>query len=326
MPHKKVGRPVEIVSIAPSAVKVCSNCFSHISKGLQHFCTNVTKLDNLKKMISDTDSRCGEQVASHVLKQKVETLNMNAVGLSQEKGRPLRVELFPDKEPKSLTITHEQIEFIKNDLNLSQNRTKRLARNLRACSKKRKIIPCGLTSYLSGNLHGLDDFFETKCIDISGESHTVLFCNDIGMLVEHMKVSRSISLGADLLFKIGIDFGGHFLKICMNMIVLNDQSPPSKKRMKYNETLSDPYKETSVNKLIILAAAYETKETYESVKELFDLLNIQTLKQYGDISIAADLKMANIMFGLMSHTSTHPCTWCTCKRYFFFNYCLLEYL
>ena len=76
--------------------------------------------------------------------------------------------------------------------------------------KKEKIISCGLISYLSSNLHGLDDFFETKCIDISGESHTVLFCNDIGMLVEHLKISRGISLGADLLFKIGFEFWGNF--------------------------------------------------------------------------------------------------------------------
>lgn len=31
-------------------------------------------------------------------------------------------------------------------------------------------------------------------------------------------------------------------------------------------------------------------------------------------TIACDLKMANILAGLMSHASAHPCTWCCAKR------------
>ena len=316
-PHQKVGRPVKKDTASPSAIKVCSICLSQIHKGFQHTCTKTSKLNNIKRMVSDSTSLCDEQLASHILKEKAASLKKDTVYLSQNRGLPLRVDLFAHKQYQSVQsheITHDNIDFIKNDLGLSQNKTKRLARNLRACTKNRRIIQCGLKSHLTESLHALDEYFETRCIVIGDESHTVTFCNDIAMLVEYVKKARQLSVDADLLFKIGTDFGGHFLKICMNIIVLNHQSPPVKKRMKHSDNLSDTYKDTSVNKLIILAAAHESKESYETVKCLFDLLSIHTLEQYGNISIAADLKMANIMFGLMSHASSHPCTWCICER------------
>ena len=84
-----------------------------------------------------------------------------------------------------------------------------------------------------------------------------------------------------------------------------------RKRVRFEDGIAPRYKYTGVNKLIILAAVQDVKESYETIKSMCDRLNFGALKTHVDISIAADLKMANMMFGLMAHSATHPCTWCT---------------
>ena len=61
----------------------------------------------------------------------------------------------------------------------------------------------------------------------------------------------------------------------------------------------------SVKKVIILGAA-DVKENHFNVKLLFDRVNINSLK----VQLSVDLKMANILLGLQSHTSTHSCYIC----------------
>ena len=315
VPRKVVGRPAlnPISPNVPSTITICSLCLCIKAKGISHNCTPQSKYINLIPMISD--KRCGEQIASHILKEKSKKEGTSKIDLSQHRGRPVRLELFPD-ENNITQITHEQMEEIKTDLNLSQNKTLRLARNMRICSKNRSVIESGLTGYLKDCIHKTDNIYTIESLQLGEKKNTVVFCSDICKLVEDMTCARGILEGTDLLFKIGLDYGGGFLKVCLNMICLN-MSPPARKRVRFDDGVDHTYKNTSVNKLIILAAAQDAKETYETIKAMCDRLNFETLKPHGEISIAADLKMANMMFGLMAHSSTHPCTWCTSHRYDF---------
>ena len=61
----------------------------------------------------------------------------------------------------------------------------------------------------------------------------------------------------------------------------------------------------SVKKVIILGAA-DVKENYFNVKLLFNRVNINSLK----VQLAVDLKMANIILGLQTHSSKHACHIC----------------
>ena len=51
---------------------------------------------------------------------------------------------------------------------------------------------------------------------------------------------------------------------------------------------------------------YKVTENYANIKAIWDKLDINQIDR--PYKIAADLKMANILFGLMSHSSCHPCT------------------
>ena len=107
----------------------------------------------------------------------------------------------------------------------------------------------------------------------------------------------------DTLVKIGFDYGGECLKIAV-LIMAKDQigliteagtSVKMIKKMKLN----------SVKRVIILAAA-DVKEHRENVKILWQKTNLNSIKMH----LAIDLKMANIVLGIQSHSSTHSCYIC----------------
>ena len=115
--------------------------------------------------------------------------------------------------------------------------------------------------------------------------------------------------------KVGVDGGGGFLKITLNIIDLEECAETPKKRAKYSDGIEkSALKSTGVKKLIILSLAPDVAETHENMCVLWNLLRIQNALQNHILRFATDLKMANILLGLMSHSSSHPCSWCDVER------------
>lgn len=65
-----------------------------------------------------------------------------------------------------------------------------------------------------------------------------------------------------------------------------------------------------MKRLFILSAVPSAQENYDNVGQLFSALNITPF----DGTIATDLKLANILIGIMSHSSAYPCTYCYAKH------------
>ena len=80
---------------------------------------------------------------------------------------------------------------------------------------------------------------------------------------------------------------------------------PSKSPFKKRANLGE-FKDSGVKKLMILAIAFDVKENYANIKLVFDTLQLNDLK----FTLAADLKLLNIIVGIQSHSSMFPCTWC----------------
>ena len=78
--------------------------------------------------------------------------------------------------------------------------------------------------------------------------------------------------------------------------------------------MKESYKDSSVQKLIIIALAPDVPENYENVLKIWHLLDLTPLKDYGEVKVAADLKLCNLMLGLQSHACRHPCSWCDAKK------------
>lgn len=116
--------------------------------------------------------------------------------------------------------------------------------------------------------------------------------------------------------KFGIDGGGGFLKVCLSIQSDTDYDLIENEKKCIRQSYSDGIrakksKNSSVKKLFILALAPSSQENYVNVFQLWEALGINDFKG----TIATDLKLANIIVGIMSHASSFPCCWCYADKY-----------
>lgn len=246
------------------------------------------------------------------------------LSLNQSKGgQSLNIIAKPEEEKITQVISVKSMRDIQTKYNLSTNVTLGIASDIRVATKKRTIIELGLKESLIENVHRLDSFFYVEKISVNTEKkkvktislQPVVYCKDLDGLVSYIKKARNI---ADVYYKIGIDGGGGFLKICLSiqssMHTANNDNIIIKRRKFKDGIGQNSFKETGVKKLFILALASNTQENYSNVLELWSLLNINSYSYMYTLSL--DLKLANIMVGIMSHSSSHPCTWCNARKGF----------
>ena len=68
----------------------------------------------------------------------------------------------------------------------------------------------------------------------------------------------------------------------------------------------------SVKTLFVLCIFSLIKESYKNMKAIFDAMNIGAANFYENRNayFSCDFKMQNIVLGLGSHASSHPCSYC----------------
>lgn len=117
-------------------------------------------------------------------------------------------------------------------------------------------------------------------------------------------------LYCDCQIKIMADGGQGFFKICLSVWSEDylEDSDLNKKRTLYSEggSCSKTAKLTGVNKLILLCIVPQIKETYNNVKLLFNLVEINDIV----FRFVCDLKLLLIVNGQQTATSTYPCPYC----------------
>ena len=141
--------------------------------------------------------------------------------------------------------------------------------------------------------------------EINVERPTVL-CNDIVGFVDKILEKRERKWGDSILLKVGLDGGGGFFKILLTIFDKDDPFPHVKSAM------SKRFKESGVKKALVIGLVPDIPENYVNVKRLWVNLNIKLLNKY---TIATDLKLCNIILGMMGHSSCHPCCWCNIDKY-----------
>ena len=65
-------------------------------------------------------------------------------------------------------------------------------------------------------------------------------------------------------------------------------------------------KTSGVKKQLLVAVYQNLSENYENVKPLLELIDAKNVQYV----LSCDMKMANILSGIQSHSSAHPCCWC----------------
>ena len=191
----------------------------------------------------------------------------------------------------------------------STRNTHMLAQDLRAVVGRRSI-ESNLKDVLYEQQHRLDEYFETKELrftkldketkqKINYKDYAVL-CKDVNGLIDYIMAERELH-DDNTLIRIGLDGGRGFMKICLSVFDINN-STESKK------TFAKKFKNSGVKKLFILAIVPDLSENFWNIKMLWTELQLHKLtKPY---KIATYLKLCNILLGLQSHSSKHPCSWC----------------
>ena len=192
-----------------------------------------------------------------------------------------------------------------------------IAADFRVVVRSRKLFETGLKHKLTEFNHTLDEYFdvhEKEFVHLKGNVKTFskqpfVFCKDVKQLCQLAQDERDYE---QVHLKFGVDGGGGFLKITLSLQNLTKDANNDKHRQFYRDGIAAKrFKDSGVKKIFLLGLVPHTQENYENLSKLWSLLKISEMKG----TIATDLKIANILTGLMSHSSLHPCTWCTASQH-----------
>lgn len=341
----KRGRPLsqsdDTVPALPHKQKiarVCRTCLTFVGRGKEHHCTKSTRHQNLTSLATESHTEGAEKIASAIIKDKCDGRSKSSpISLSTSTGRPLRILVSPETSKSHQILSCDQLSKIQVEMNLSSNQTLKLASHIRVATKDRCSIESNLKSNLKKISHSLDTYFDVEKLEFvqmkgQGENKlvqlekTTVYCNDLNGLVTHVLEKRNYANSAaddDIIFKLCIDGGAGFLKLCLSIISFrrheeNVQLVKSYQRSRYSEGVAArKLKDTSVKKMFILAIVPDLQENYNNVQKLLSQVNLignNTQSTMPKTVVATDLKLANILIGLMAHGSCHPCSWCDCEK------------
>ena len=315
-PHSSTYNSREV----PESLKLCSKCLTQLRRGCEHNCTKLQRHENLCGLACSGPINSDEKLASSLIKRAAVEQG-ESVSLSQISGKALKVDVSPFRksQQKETVLSAGDFSEIQSDLHLSSHQTVKLASHLRASTANRKIVEPNLKGKLSEIGHTLDSFFDVLTLNYHGNedaifSRPTVFCSNITELISFVEQKRSYYGEANI--KIGVDGGGGFLKV--SLTVSSDHqtgsSPTPNQRLHHGSSApSSSFKDTSVNRIFIIAIAPDVPENYFNVLQIWVMLKLKRL-EIPHITYALDLKLTNIMLGLGSHASTYPCSWCKAEK------------
>lgn len=304
-------------------VSMCSYCLTPLRKGKSHLCTRTSRHANLSQLCSlDSGSNSDLKIASTILKDNTTAMNSQELSLPLSGGgHGLKIVIKPEQNQKPTVLSAENVSKIQVDMNLTMNQTRKLATHIRSANQSRHSIEPNLQRKLMAKSHQLDEHFTVTTVDftendkstasgyIAKPAHTV-YCHDLTSFIDAVMEYRDLT---EAEIKISVDGGGGFLKVCLSVMEKNFE-PDRYTRSKYKDGVaSRRLKSTGVKKLFIVGISPNVQEQYSNILKMWTLLKINDNDFFAH-RIATDLKLANILLGLMSHSSTHPCTWCDQKK------------
>lgn len=128
--------------------------------------------------------------------------------------------------------------------------------------------------------------------NITYDTVTAAYVTNVPAFVANVIEERKIKDPVD---KIGMDGGQGSFKVMLSVV---DKSTSMEKPV------------DSVKDAFLLFVGFKIQENRFNVKHIWNLLKLDDLKDY---VIVVDLKLANLLVGIMGHSSKHPCCFCVAK-------------
>nr|XP_012557502.2 uncharacterized protein LOC105844913 isoform X1 [Hydra vulgaris] len=281
--------------------KICGLCYLNLGRGISHDCCKSKAVNNIIDISESLGYKGAEQVASGLLKRKMERENI----VSREQfvlstgGNLLSVTVGVNenksKRKKVNQVSFQTIMELSNVLELSKNKTKKL------CSTLRSNLT-GVESNINIKMTELQDTLETlyECKTeefLDGDDivvRDIVYVKNTTEFIKFIIDERGIDT-PNAIARITIDGGQNFLKVIINVF-----DP------KNHYSLSEMYEDSGVKRCFILAIVEMISEDNGNLQKLLEPLKLEEV----DFSLAFDLKCANSIFGLLSHSGKYACLYC----------------
>ena len=334
-PKLPPGRPPDSLKPDPTPIKTCPKCKVELLPGQRHPCTFQSKIDYLNETLSP---RTKAILAKDYVKEKLDEAKKagkDFIALQGEHGRPLMVAL---QGKKKAVITKDIMSQYRAQFGMSKNKALATAKFFKDVTMGKLELEPYLKEFIFKSDTTISEFFSMKTMDLLGYDEEeddskpintkkalktvkreVFYCNDVPALAAFLHQERGLD-AEDVIVKIGLDGGRGFFKVLLSihskseyqleeeMSLLN--SPRKKKLKKKNKKATKEFLNNGVKKVFIIGLVQDIPEKYENVQQIMELLDIDELKH----SFSVDLKLQNVMCGMQSHGSTHPCVYCEgCK-------------
>jgi len=146
---------------------------------------------------------------------------------------------------------------------------------------------------------GLYDSFQvSEMVDLEGTK--IVHCKNLQELIDLILRERNYS--SEPIIKLGIDGRGSFLKVSLSICEQEShtQNPTC------SSLTSKRFKDSGVKRQIIVAIGENISKNYQNVKSILNLIHREGVQ----LVVACDMQLANIICGIQSHSSKHPCCWC----------------
>ena len=173
----------------------------------------------------------------------------------------------------------------------------------------KKLFRANLRKVIQERTNLCDELFQTEfseVLDSDGEnvSMPITHAKHLNTLISLVCEKRGLS-DEEVKIVLGID-GGQSKLIATMAIVPKDEL--DKKGRMGQSNVRDRSKSTSTKRCLVIARVDQIPENYSNVTILMSKLNLQELKK--DFCVVADLKLVDIMVGIQSTSSMHPCPYC----------------
>ncbi|CAH1104522.1 unnamed protein product [Psylliodes chrysocephalus] len=306
----------------PENASICKKCYQQVGKGKRHpsNCNNQVD-ENIIQIVAKIPEKKQDQIITALLRRKLDSQTHENPGSAQSKhshmlstrGSKARVQLNP-RIVEDIVFPEKSLDNFQLHMGSSLNQMAKFTNFLRT-HVGRKSVPSNYREHLGNKSRILEDVYQTEKLYFDCESgdkkseRPVVYGNAEQLLDIVLEERQQVG---NVNIKVMADGGQSFFKICMSIMGKEDQEDEEerviKKRKLYSEggSTSTQAKLSSVHRVILLCIVPQIKETYENIKLLFEITELNSIP----FKFVSDFKVLLLVNGQQTATSTYPCPYC----------------
>lgn len=302
-----------------TSIKLCKTCFQEIGKGIRHSCVSKPSSsqarENILNIVEKLPEKQQNQLIYSQLKTKIEESDQKNEIMLDTLGPKARVSLNKKIEI-NVNFTAEILDNFQTTTGASNTYMRKITNFIRT-SAGRQSVPANYVEHMRSRSNKMshiykDGIYEFEIESNKIENRPVIYANATEILkyifdqrsTEHIERSK---------IKIMADGGQKFFKFSISILeddpIQIDSS--ENKKIPYSDggSFAKKRKLNSVYRLILLCIVPNIKETYENVKKIVELTQLNDIP----FKFVSDFKLLLIAIGQQTATATYPCPYCFVK-------------